>query len=72
MTDQVSHSGSNEPQRIGDLLIEHTALTEDGAPVTKDQSGKSHINNPIRFTQEPAKPSFDLPKFGQHTDALKS
>ena len=50
----------------------HTALTEDGAPVTKDQSGKSHINNPIRFTQEPAKPSFDLPKFGQHTDELKS
>lgn len=50
----------------------HTALTEDAAPVTKDPSGKSHINNPIKFAQEPAQLSFDLPEFGQHTDALKA
>lgn len=47
-----------------------TALTEDGAPVTKD-GDKTHINNPIRFKEEPAQLSFDLPSFGQHNDALK-
>ena len=49
----------------------HTALTEDGAPVVK-LGGKSHIKNPIRFTEEPAQLSFDLPEFGQHTDILKT
>ncbi len=48
----------------------HTALTEDGAPVTKAE-GKTHINNPIRFQEEPAQLSFDLPEFGQQTAALK-
>ena len=50
----------------------HTALTEKGAPVTKDDSGKSHIRNPIRFTQDLAKPSYELPEYGQHTDEIKS
>lgn len=48
----------------------HTALTEEGAPVTQNADGKIHLNNPIRFKSEPANPSFDLPNYGQHTDAL--
>jgi len=48
----------------------HTALTEEGAPVIKSD-GKSHIKNPIRFTEEPAQLSFGLPEFGEHTDTLK-
>jgi len=47
----------------------HSALTEDGAPVVK-QAGKTHIKNPIRFTEEPAQLSFDLPEFGEHKDKL--
>ncbi len=47
----------------------HDALTENGAPVLKD-NGKSHIENPIRFRNEPAKYSFDTPGFGEHTDQL--
>jgi len=48
----------------------HEALTEDGAPVIK-VDGKYHIENPIRFAQEPPQLSFDLPEFGQHTNKLK-
>jgi len=48
----------------------HEALTEEGAPVIQS-GGKSHIKNPIRFTEEPAQLSFELPMFGQHTDDLK-
>lgn len=48
----------------------HDALTEKGAPVTK-HGEKSHINNPIRFAEEPAQLSFDLPSFGEHTAVLK-
>jgi len=48
----------------------HQALTEEGAPVIKSGE-KSHIKNPIRFTEEPAQPSFDLPQFGEHTNDLK-
>jgi len=48
----------------------HTALTEEGAPVIKSD-GKTHIKNPIRFSNEPAQISFNLPEFGQHTDKLK-
>ena len=49
----------------------HEALTETGAPVVKDPSGKSHIKNPIRFADEPAQLSFDLPEYGEHTKTLK-
>jgi len=48
----------------------HEALTEEGAPVIQS-GGKSHIKNPIRFIEEPAQLSFDLPEFGEHTDQLK-
>jgi len=48
----------------------HQALKEEGAPVTKD-GDKTHINNPIRFAEEPAQPSFDLPEFGADTSAIK-
>jgi len=48
----------------------HEALTEDGAPVIMSDE-KSHLKNPIRFSQEPAQLSFSLPAFGQHTDKLK-
>ena len=48
----------------------HTALTENGAPVVKDPTGKSHIKNPIRFAMEPAQLSFDLPEFGEHTGEI--
>lgn len=47
-----------------------TALTEDGAPVIR-RGGKAHIKNPIRFQNEPAQLSFDLPEFGQDTQRLK-
>ena len=50
----------------------HSALTEEGAPVVKSADGKSHIENPIRFQNEPAQLSFDLPGFGEHTESLKS
>ena len=49
-----------------------TALTERGAPVTIDASGKKHLNNPIRFKDESASPSFDLPSYGEHTNALNA
>ena len=49
----------------------HDALTEEGAPVTRDNTGKQHIPNPIKFIDEPAQLSFDLPDYGQHTDDLK-
>ncbi|GLQ23000.1 CoA transferase [Algimonas ampicilliniresistens] len=48
----------------------HTALTEEGAPVTIAPDGKRHIDNPIRFREEPAQLSFDLPEFGAHTKEL--
>lgn len=47
------------------------ALTENGAPVTQDDGGKSHIHNPIRFKQEPAQLSLNLPALGQDTQDLK-
>jgi crotonobetainyl-CoA:carnitine CoA-transferase CaiB-like acyl-CoA transferase len=49
----------------------HKSLTEEGAPVLTDEGDKRHINNPIRFQNEPAQLSFDLPEFGEHTDELK-
>ena len=49
----------------------HDALTEECAPVTRDGSGKQHILNPIKFAEEPAQLSFDLPEYGQHTDEVK-
>lgn len=49
----------------------HKALTETGAPTIKDPAGKTHIKSPIRFKDEPAQLSFDLPEFGQHTQELK-
>jgi len=49
-----------------------TALTENGAPIEIDASQKRHLKNPIRFAQEPAQLSFDLPEFGEHTDDLKT
>ncbi|GLQ20028.1 CaiB/BaiF CoA transferase family protein [Algimonas porphyrae] len=48
----------------------HTALSEDGAPVVTDEQGHKHIANPIRFREEPAQISFDLPEFGEHTKDL--
>lgn len=48
----------------------HTALSEDGAPVEIAHDGKRHIANPIRFREEPAQLSFDLPEFGAHTKDL--
>jgi len=48
----------------------HTALTEPAAPVVTAPDGKRHIKNPIRFREEPAQLSFDLPEFGQHTTDL--
>lgn len=47
-----------------------TALTEEGAPVEMAPEGKRHIQNPIRFRHEPAQLSFDLPKYGEHTNSL--
>ncbi len=48
----------------------HEALTEEAAPLIKS-GDKCHIKNPIRFTEEPAQLSFQLPEFGEHTDQLK-
>ena len=48
-----------------------TALTERDAPVIRDDNGRSHIKNPIRFSHEPAQISFDLPSYGQDTQSLK-
>jgi len=48
----------------------HEALTEEEAPIIKSND-KSHIKNPIRFTDEPAQLSFELPAFGEHTNQLK-
>ncbi len=48
----------------------HTALTEEGAPVTVAKDGKRHIDNPIRFREEPAEVRFDLPGYGEHTQSL--
>ena len=49
----------------------HTALSEDGAPVVVDAKGRKHIENPIRFENEPAQLSFDLPEYGEHTNDMK-
>jgi crotonobetainyl-CoA:carnitine CoA-transferase CaiB-like acyl-CoA transferase len=46
----------------------HEALTEDAAPVVIADDGKRHIENPIRFQEEPAQISHDLPAYGEHTD----
>jgi len=35
-----------------------------------DAKGAKHLNNPIRFTNEPAQPNWDLPDVGEHNDAL--
>ncbi|MEM7730417.1 MAG: CoA transferase [Pseudomonadota bacterium] len=48
----------------------HTALTEDGAPVTTAPDGKPHIDNPIHFREEPAEPDYSLPEYGEHTKSL--
>jgi len=45
------------------------ALTETGAPVDR-VDGKTHIKNPIRFTNEPAQLSHSTPEYGEHTDWL--
>ena len=47
----------------------HQAFTEEGAPVVK-AGGKTHIDNPIHFRDEPAQLSLALPGFGEHTDEL--
>ena len=47
----------------------HHAFTEDGAPVIRD-GGKTHIRNPIRFRNEPAREGTALPGYGQHTEDL--
>lgn len=48
----------------------HEAFSEEGAPVVGDGKGRKHIDNPIRFREEPAQLSFDLPEFGEHTKDL--
>ncbi|MGB3455217.1 MAG: CoA transferase [Litorimonas sp.] len=48
----------------------HTALTEEGAPVTTAADGKRHIDNPIRFREEPAQPDYDVPAYGEHTGSV--
>lgn len=48
----------------------HDAFSEDGAPIITDDQGRKHTANPIRFREEPAQLSFDLPEFGEHTDDL--
>ncbi len=35
-----------------------------------DNDGAKHLNNPIRFQREPAKPDWRLPRIGQHNDEL--
>jgi len=45
------------------------ALTETGAPVDR-LDGKTHIKNPIRFTNEPAQLFHSTPEYGEHTDWL--
>lgn len=48
------------------------ALTEDGAPVEVDVKGRKHIQNPIRFRNEPAQLSHIVPDYGEHTDDFES
>jgi len=50
----------------------HAAFTDAAAPKTIDANGKTHINNPIRFKNEPAQLSFDLPEIGEDTEALNA
>ena len=47
----------------------HESFTEEGAPVVRDGE-KTYIKNPIRFRDEPAQLSLDLPGFGERTDEL--
>ena len=47
----------------------HDAFTEEGAPVIRE-GGKTHIANPIRFRDEPAQLSLELPGFGEQTDEI--
>lgn len=35
-----------------------------------DQDGAKHLNNPIRFQDEPAKPDWRLPDIGEHNQSL--
>jgi crotonobetainyl-CoA:carnitine CoA-transferase CaiB-like acyl-CoA transferase len=35
-----------------------------------DEEGAKHLNNPIRFTHEPAKPNWKLPRVGEHTEII--
>jgi crotonobetainyl-CoA:carnitine CoA-transferase CaiB-like acyl-CoA transferase len=35
-----------------------------------DPAGLEHIGVPIRYASEPARPSFELPRMGEHNDAL--
>jgi len=46
-----------------------TSLSETGAPVITHE-GKTHIQNPLHFTREPAQLTLDLPAHGQHTQYL--
>jgi len=39
--------------------------------VLTDETGYRHIGVPMRFMDEPAKPNFDVPEFGQHSNNLK-
>jgi len=35
-----------------------------------DAKGAKHLNNPIRFTHEPAQPNWDLPDIGEHNQPM--
>ena len=38
--------------------------------VTTDARGWDHITSPIRFSDEPAAPCFDMPALGEHSHAV--
>jgi crotonobetainyl-CoA:carnitine CoA-transferase CaiB-like acyl-CoA transferase len=40
--------------------------------IVRDAAGALHLNNPIRFTDEPAKPDWAVPALGEHNDAVLS
>jgi crotonobetainyl-CoA:carnitine CoA-transferase CaiB-like acyl-CoA transferase len=38
--------------------------------IVRDAAGALHLNNPIRFTNEPARPDWAVPTLGEHNDAV--
>jgi crotonobetainyl-CoA:carnitine CoA-transferase CaiB-like acyl-CoA transferase len=40
--------------------------------IVRDAAGALHLNNPIRFTDEPAQPNWAVPALGEHNAALFS